>query len=121
MNRVTLLGHLGADPEHRKVGDGISVTNIRMAVSRTWRTPDGEAREKTTWVDVVFWRGLADVIAKHFKKGRRILIEGELEDAEAYVNKDGVPVGKCVVTANTFFFVDGTSAAANEPKKDIPF
>lgn len=84
MNRVTLIGHLGADPEIRRLPDGNPVANLRIATSDSWRDKDsGEKREHTEWhTVVVFGRGeqggLAGILEKYAKKGSRILVEGQL-------------------------------------------
>jgi single-strand DNA-binding protein len=81
MNRVMLVGHLGADPEIRRTQDGRPIANIRMATTDSWRDKaTGERRERTEWHRVViFSEGLAKVVEQYCKKGDKILIEGSLQ------------------------------------------
>jgi single-strand DNA-binding protein len=80
VNRVILVGNLGADPEIRYTQDERPIANLRMATSQTWRDKDtGERREKTEWHRVViFNEGLAKVAEQYLKKGSRIYLEGAL-------------------------------------------
>jgi single-strand DNA-binding protein len=79
MNRVTLIGNLGKDPEIRTIGDDRRVANFSLATSEKWRGKDGEQQEKTEWHRVVVWGKLVDVIDRYVSKGSKLLIEGKLE------------------------------------------
>lgn len=79
LNKVQVIGRLGADPEVRMTNEGNTVTTFRVASSRTWRKADGETGEETEWFRVVAWNKLAEVCAKFLRKGSRIYIEGRLK------------------------------------------
>jgi single-strand DNA-binding protein len=81
VNKVILVGNLGADPEIRRTQDGRPVANLRLATTETWRDKNtGERREKTEWHRVViFSEGLAKVAEQYLKKGARIYVEGQLQ------------------------------------------
>lgn len=81
VNKVILLGHLGADPEIRTFGNGGKVANVRLATSERWRDKNtGENREKTEWHTVaIFGEGLVRVVEQYLKKGSQIYIEGKLQ------------------------------------------
>jgi single-strand DNA-binding protein len=81
VNKVILVGNLGADPEIRRTQDGRPIANLRIATSETWRDRDtGERRERTEWHRVViFSEGLAKVAEQYLKKGSRIYVEGQLQ------------------------------------------
>jgi single-strand DNA-binding protein len=81
VNKVILVGNLGADPEVRRLNSGEQVVNIRLATSETWRDKStGERRERTEWHRVVvFSEGLAKVVEQYLKKGARVYIEGQLQ------------------------------------------
>lgn len=81
VNKVILVGNLGADPEVRRTQDGRPIANLRVATSETWRDRNtGERREKTEWHRVViFSEGLAKVTEQYLKKGSRVYIEGQLQ------------------------------------------
>jgi single-strand DNA-binding protein len=81
VNKVILVGNLGADPEIRRTQDGRPIANLRIATSETWRDRNtGERREKTEWHRVVvFNEGLCKVIEQYLKKGAKVYIEGALQ------------------------------------------
>jgi len=80
VNRVILLGNVGADPEIRRTQAGKPIANIRLATSESWRDANGERKEKTEWHTVVcFNEGLCKVIENYVKKGSKIYIEGALQ------------------------------------------
>ena len=83
LNKVMLIGNLGADPEVRSTSNGSRVATLSLATSRQWTTQGGEKQEKTEWHRCVVWNrrqtGLADVVEKYLKKGDRVYIEGRIE------------------------------------------
>ncbi len=81
VNKVILVGNLGADPEIRRTNDGKPIANLRIATSEKWRDKNtGERKEKTEWHRVsVFNEGLCKVIEQYVKKGQKIYIEGQLQ------------------------------------------
>jgi single-strand DNA-binding protein len=81
VNKVILVGNLGADPEVRRTQDGRPIVNLRVATSDTWRDKTtGERREKTEWHRVViFSEGLARVAEQYLKKGAKVYLEGSLQ------------------------------------------
>ena len=87
INRVTLIGYLGRDPDFRHTRSGTAVCNLSMATTDTW-VREGQRQEKTTWHKVVCWEGLAEIAAKYLKKGRQVYIEGKLQTRE-WKDKDG--------------------------------
>ncbi|MDP9811846.1 single-strand DNA-binding protein [Rhizobium tibeticum] len=81
VNKVILIGNVGADPEIRRTQDGRPIANLRIATSETWRDRNsGERREKTEWhTVVVFNEGLCKVVEQYVKKGAKLYIEGALQ------------------------------------------
>ena len=81
VNKVILVGNLGADPEIRRTQDGRPIANLRIATSESWRDKtSGEKREKTEWHRVViFNEGLCKVAEQYLKKGAKVYIEGQLQ------------------------------------------
>ncbi len=81
VNKVILVGNLGADPEIRRTNDGRPIANLRIATSETWRDKtSGERKEKTEWHRVViFNEGLCKVAEQYLKKGAKVYIEGQLQ------------------------------------------
>lgn len=83
LNKVMLIGNLGADPEVRSTNNGSRVATVSLATSRQWTGQGGEKQEKTEWHRVVLWNNkgaqLADFAEKYMKKGDRIYVEGRVE------------------------------------------
>lgn len=80
LNKVTLIGNLGADPEVRFMPSGGSVANISLATTRRWKDKQtGERREATEWHRVVFFNRLAEIAGEYLKKGSQIYVEGRLQ------------------------------------------
>ena len=79
LNKVTLIGNLGADPEVRYMPSGGAVTTIRLATTRRWKDKQsGEKKESTEWHRVVFFNRLAEVAGEYLKKGSQVYVEGHL-------------------------------------------
>ncbi|MBX9928980.1 MAG: single-stranded DNA-binding protein, partial [Gemmatimonadaceae bacterium] len=85
LNKVTLIGNLGSDPEIRTTPNGSKVAQFSIATSRQWNGTNGEKQEKTEWHKCVAWNqgtkgsGLADVIERYVKKGDKLFVEGRIE------------------------------------------
>ena len=91
VNKVILIGNLGADPEIKRTQDGRPIANLRIATSETWRDKNtGERKEKTEWHRVVvFNEGLCKVIEQYVKKGSKVYIEGALQTRK-WTDQSGV-------------------------------
>ena len=81
LNKVNLIGALGADPEIRSFASGGKVANLRLATSETWKDKStGERKEKTEWHSVaIFSEGLVGVVERYLKKGSKVFVEGKLQ------------------------------------------
>ena len=89
INRVTILGNLGADPETRYTASGDAVCNIRLATTESWKDKNsGEKRELTEWHRVVFYRKLAEIAGQYLKKGSQVYLEGRIKTRK-WQDKDG--------------------------------
>ena len=98
VNKVILVGNLGADPEVRYMPSGDAITNIRLATTDSWKDKNGEKQEKTEWHRVVFFGKLAEIAGEYLKKGRPVYVEGSLRTREW--EKDGVKRYTTEVVAN---------------------
>jgi len=78
-NKVILLGNLTRDPEVRYTPKGTAVTDLGLAVNRSYTAENGEKREEVTFVDVTFWGRTAEVAGEYLKKGRPVFVEGRLQ------------------------------------------
>ncbi len=106
--RVIIVGNVGKDAEMRYTPSGVPVTSFSIAVNRRWTSANGEQQEKTTWFRVTCWRKLAETAAQYVKKGKLLLVEGEVE-AQAYIDREGAARGTLELTATTFKFLGGRS------------
>src|SRR3984893_9052547 len=90
VNKVILIGNLGADPEIRRTGDGRPIANLRVATSESWKDKaTGERREKTEWHRVViFNEGLCRIAEQYLKKGAKVYLEGQLQTRK-WQDKEG--------------------------------
>lgn len=79
VNKVILIGHLGKDPEIRYMTNGEAVANVSLATSETWKTKEGEKKEKTEWHHLIFYRRLAEIAGEYLKKGAQIYVEGKIQ------------------------------------------
>ena len=88
VNKVILIGNLGADPELRYTGSGTAVANFNLATNESYKDRDGNLVEKTEWHRVVAWDRLAEICGEYLKKGRSVYIEGSLQTRQ-WEDKDG--------------------------------
>ena len=79
LNKVLIIGALGSEPEMRYTPSGKPVTSFSVAVTRGWRTSEGERKEATEWFNVVSWGNLAEICNQHLRKGSQVYIEGRLQ------------------------------------------
>lgn len=78
VNKVILIGNVGADPEVRYLEGGTAVANLRLATTERYRNKNGENVDQTEWHNIVLWRGLAEIVEKYVRKGMRLYIEGRI-------------------------------------------
>lgn len=138
VNKITLIGNVGADPEIRTTPNGSKVAQFSLATSRSWKSSSGEAQERTEWHKCLAWnvgngKGLADVIERYVKKGDKLFLEGRIEyrtyekDGEKrYVTE--VLVRELVMLGNKHGETKPNAAAeaaagvtGGEPNDDLPF
>ena len=78
INKITLVGNCGKDPEVRYTKGGVSVATLSVATTEQW-VKDGQKQERTEWHRVVCWGKLADIVGKYLEKGRQVYIEGKIQ------------------------------------------
>ena len=110
LNKVMVIGNLGADPEMRYTADGKALTSFRVAASRNYNGPDGERREETEWFSVVTWQKLAEQCSQFLQKGRRVYVEGRLR-TRSWDTPEGQRRYKTEVVAEKVLFLDRAGAA----------
>lgn len=86
VNKVILLGNVGAEPEIKAFENGAKVARLRVATSERWTDKDGNKHEETEWHNITLWRGLADIAERYVHKGSQVYVEGKITYREYEVN-----------------------------------
>ena len=135
LNTIALMGRLTRDPELRRTQSGTAVTSFTLAVDRDFKSADGT--KETDFIDVVAWKGTAEMVSKYLSKGRMAVVKGRLQLRD-WTDKEGHKRRSAEVMAESVFFADsravgsGASAQtatpgfseiteADEPDEDLPF
>ncbi|HEX7041284.1 MAG TPA: single-stranded DNA-binding protein [Trueperaceae bacterium] len=120
LNRVMLIGRLGADPEQRYMPSGKAVVNIRIATSEKWTDRDsGERQERTEWHSIVAFDKLAEIIAEYLRKGSQVFIEGKLQTRK-WQDKEGKDRYTTEIVAQNMQMLGGRSQGATKQKEAPP-
>ncbi len=113
LNKVILIGNLGADPELRTTPNGARVATVSLATSRQWKGADGQRQEKTAWHRIICWntksgagQQLADLVERYCKKGDKLYVEGEIE-YRTWQDKDGQTRYSTEITARDVILLSG--------------
>jgi single-strand DNA-binding protein len=111
VNKVILVGNLGADPETRYMPNGDAVANIRLATTESWKDKaSGEKKELTEWHRVVFYRKLAEIVGQYLKKGSAVYIEGRIRTRK-WQDKEGQERYTTEIEASEMQMLGGRSSA----------
>lgn len=112
VNKVILIGHLGADPEIRYMPSGEAVANLRVATNETWKDRQtGEQQERTEWHRVVLFGRLAEIAGEYLKKGRQVYIEGSLRTRK-WQGQDGQDRYTTEIVGREMLLIGSRSEAA---------
>lgn len=117
LNRVTLIGNVGQDPEIRTISGGSRVANFSLATSRQWTGQDGNKQEKTEWHKIIAWdnaRGakLANIIEQYVKKGDKLYVEGRIEYRQ-WQDKENQTRYTTEINANEIILLGGRGGRAD--------
>jgi single-strand DNA-binding protein len=117
LNKVTLIGHLGADPETRYMPNGKAVTNIRIATSEQWKDKQtGDTKDRTEWHSVVAYDKLAEIMAEYLRKGAQCYIEGKLRTRK-WQDKEGKDRYTTEIIADQMLMLGG---GRDRPQQERP-
>lgn len=105
VNKVILVGNLGNDPQQRTTTSGKAVTSFRLATNETWTDQSGQPQQKVNWHNIVVWGKRAESCARYLGKGRRVYIEGKLEN-RSYEDKEGITRYVTDIIASEVVFLD---------------
>lgn len=110
VNKVIIIGNLGADPEVRYMPSGSAVANISVATSEGWKDKQtGEMQERTEWHKVVLFNRLGEIAGQYLKKGSKVYIEGSLR-TNKWQDQNGVDRYTTEIVANNMQMLDGRGA-----------
>jgi single-strand DNA-binding protein len=117
VNKVILVGHLGADPDMRYTPSGQGVCELRLATSESWNDKNGQRQERTEWHRIVVWGKRAEVCSKYLAKGRQVFVEGRIQTRN-YDDKDGNKRYITEIIANDVQFLGGGSGGGAGGKRN---
>lgn len=106
VNKVILLGNLGADPEVRYTQSGTAVCSLRMATNEVWNDRDGNRQERTEWHRITVWGKTAELCGQYLSKGRQVYVEGRLQSSE-YTDREGINRKGWEVVSDRVVFLSG--------------
>lgn len=115
INKVILIGNLGADPEMRHMPSGGAVTNLSVATSESWKDKDsGQMTERTEWHRVVFYQRLAEIAGEYLRKGSKVYVEGSLRTRK-WADKSGQDRYTTEIIGNNLQMLDSRGGAGGAP------
>lgn len=124
VNKVILIGNLGADPEVNALESGTKVANFNIATTERYKDRNGEKKEITEWHRLELWDGLAGVAEQYLKKGDKVYIEGKLK-TDTWQDKDGNNKYTTKVRVTSLEMLtprnSGQPSGANSEEDDLPF
>jgi len=112
LNKMTIIGNVGTEPEMRFTPNGKPVTSFTVATNWVYTTPDGERKQETEWFNVVAWNRLAEQCNQFLGKGRLVYAEGRLH-TRSWEGQDGLQHSRMEVIANRVIFLDRRSAGGS--------
>src|SRR6476646_12040985 len=115
VNKVILVGNLGADPEVRVTPSGQAVANFRIATSESWTDKSGQKQERTEWHRIVVWGKLGELCGEYLAKGRQCFVEGRLQTRE-WTDKENKKNYTTEVVANNVVCLGGRDGAGAGPR-----
>jgi single-strand DNA-binding protein len=125
LNRVTLIGNCGKEPEYKQLEDGTPVAKIALATTEIYRLKNGETQSRTDWHTIILWRGLARLAKEYARKGNLLYVEGKLRNRQ-YDDKDGVKKYVAEIVSEQLILLDKKTKAPENTddmvnEKPLPF
>ena len=127
LNKVMIIGRLGADPEMKTLSSGNALTTFNVATSENWKDKDGQKQERTEWHRIVVWGKLAEICGKYLAKGREAYIEGKLQ-TRSWEDQQGQKKYTTEVVATNVQFIGGQAqqsssnyTSSNDSSSNDPF
>ena len=119
INKVILIGNLGADPEIRYTANGTAVAKLNIATTESYVDRDGNRQEQTEWHRVVVWRKLAEICGQYLSKGKQVYIEGRLRTSS--YEKDGIKRYTTEIEAREMLMLGGPGDRSAGRDYEAPF
>lgn len=120
VNRVTLIGNVGKDPESKFTPSGVAVTKLSLATNERFKDKSGEWQDKTEWHNLISFQKTAEIIGEYVKKGSKIYIEGRLQTSSWDDKQSGEKKYKTEIVVNDLVLLDGRPEK-QETDEEIPF
>jgi len=120
VNKVIIIGRMGADPEVKTVSGGNTVARLSVATSENWKDREGQKQERTEWHKIVVWGKLAELCGKYLSKGRQVYVEGRLQ-TRSWEDQQGQKKYTTEIVANTVQFLGGGASASSSQSTDNEF
>ncbi len=121
LNKVMLIGNIGAEPEIRVTPSGAKVAKLSLATNRTFQGRDGQQQDRTDWHRLTFFGRLADVVEQWVKKGDRLYVEGRLEYSQTQDDQGGVRYWTDVVVNEMVMLGSGPGGGSDPGEMDRGF
>ena len=119
INKVTLIGNLGGDPELCTLESGATVARFSLATNENYKDKNGDWQKQTEWHNVVVWRDLADRASNQLKKGMLVYVEGKISYRK-YTDKDGVEKNLTDIVASSFRMLEKPAGSSDAYESRIP-
>ncbi|MDR9399049.1 single-stranded DNA-binding protein [Salibacter sp.] len=113
LNKVTLIGNLGQDPEIRTFESGATLARFTLATNETYKNKSGELVKRTEWHNITMWRGLAEVAEKYLKKGNRVYVEGKIR-SRTYEDNDKIMRKVYEIDVNDMIMLSGPNDSSGQ-------
>src|SRR5271169_5412941 len=121
INKVILIGHLGADPETRAMPSGMTVANLRLATSENWKDKQsGEQQERTEWHNVALFGRLAEIAGEYLRKGSQVYIEGRLRTRKWQDKESGQDRYSTEIVADVMQMLGSRQGAGAPAEEEAP-
>ncbi len=116
LNKVTLIGNLGKDPELRYTNSGVPVATFSLATNETWKDQEGNVQERTEWHNIVAWQKLAEICGEWLKKGNKVYIEGRIQTRSWDDKNTGQKRYSTEIIANDMIMLDPKGSTGRLPE-----
>jgi single-strand DNA-binding protein len=112
LNKVMLIGNLGKDPELRYTTSGVAVATFTLATNESWKDQDGNTQERTEWHNIVAWRKLAEICGEWLKKGKKVYIEGRIQNRSYDDKNSGAKRYITEIVADSMIMLDSRGSSS---------